>query len=129
MRALFLLPLLACACGAPPPSARETLPRLKNVLYEPVSSPEQNKQNSDLVVQVSELKHLHGMTRFDLESKVGKGQTCAEHPLCSERGFFPEDWYYEIGTEGSSYVRHRPALIVGFDRFGKVERTFVLEVH
>jgi hypothetical protein len=128
MRTLFLLPLLVCACGGPAPSARDTLPRLKNVIDEPVSSVEQNKQNSDLVVQVSEYKHLHGMTRLELEEQLGKGQTCAEHPLCSERGFFPEDWYYEIGAEGSSYVRHRPALIVGFSRFGKVERTFVLEV-
>jgi hypothetical protein len=128
MRALSLLLFLACACGPPPPSAQDTLPRLKNVLQEPVSSVEQNKRNSALVVQVSEYKHLHGLTRLELEEKVGKGKSCADHPLCSERGFDPEDWYYEIGTEGSSYVRHRPALVVGFSRFGKVERTFVLEV-
>ena len=128
MRAPILLSLLVCACGGPAPSAQDTLPRLKNVLHEPVSSVEQNKQNSDLVVQVSEYKHLHGLTRLELEEQLGKGQDCTAHPLCSERGFFPEDWYYDIGIEGSSYVRHRPALIVGFSRFGKVERTFVLEV-
>lgn len=129
MRAiLLLLPVLVYACGPPPPSAQETLPRLKNVLQEPVSSPEQNKSNSDLVVQVSELKHLHGLTRVEVEEKLGKGQDCAGHPLCSDKGFFPGDWFYEIGSEGSSYVRHRPELIVGFNRFGKVERTFVLEV-
>lgn len=128
MRAILLLPLLLCACGGPAPSAQETLPRLRNVLNEPVSSVEQNKQNSALVVQVSELKHLHGKTRLELEEQLGKGRNCSEHPICAERGFFAEDWYYEVGTEGSSYVRHRPALIVGFSRFGKVERTFVLEV-
>jgi hypothetical protein len=130
MRApLLLLPILVfAACGPPPPSAQDTLPRLKNVLQEPVSSAEQNKRNSDLVVQVSELKHLHGLTRIEVEEKLGKGKDCSDHPLCSERGFFAGDWFYEIGSEGSSYVRHRPELIVGFNRFGKVERTFVLEV-
>ena len=41
-------------------------------------------------------------------------------------GFESDDWYYEIGRESGNYVRHRPALILGFGRFGKVERTFVL---
>lgn len=129
MRAyLLLLPILVYGCGPPPPSAQETLPRLRNVLREPVSSAEQNKQNSELVVQVSELKHLHGLTRLEVEEKLGKGEDCSGHPLCADKGFFPGDWFYEIGTTGSSYVRHRPELIVGFNRFGKVERTFVLEV-
>jgi outer membrane protein assembly factor BamE (lipoprotein component of BamABCDE complex) len=118
----------AISCGPPPPSAQDTLPRLKNALDEPVSTPEQNKANSDLVVQVSELKHIEGMSREDVEQKLGKGSPCSEHPMCTERGFYEDDWYYEIGTQGSNYVRHRPALIVGFNRFGKVDRTFVLEV-
>ena len=120
--------LLATACGGPPPSAQDTLPRLRNALDEPVSSVEQNKANSDLVVQVSEYKHIDGLTRLEVEEKLGKGAGCSEHPMCKERGFYPDDWYYEVGKEGSSYVRHRPALIVGFNRFGKVDRTFVLEV-
>jgi hypothetical protein len=128
MRAIFLLPILVWSCGPPPPSAQETLPRLQSVLHEPVSSAEQNKRNSALVVQVSELKHLHGLTRVEVEEKLGKGEDCDNHPLCSDKGFFPGDWYYEIGTTGSGYVRHRPELIIGFNRFGKVERTFVLEV-
>jgi hypothetical protein len=116
------------ACGPAGPGAQETLPRLKNALSEPVSTPEQNKQHSDLAVTISEEKHLHGRTRLEVEEKVGKGDLCNNHPICKERGFYEDDWYYEVGTEGSSYVRHRPALIVGFNRFGKVERTFVLEV-
>ncbi|HKO91679.1 MAG TPA: hypothetical protein VJU61_11025 [Polyangiaceae bacterium] len=117
--------LLACAHG---PSAQETLPRLRTALDEPVSSAEQNKQNSDLVVQVSEDKHLEGLTRLEVEQKLGKGDPCGRHPICGQRGFYEDDWYYEIGREGSTYLRHRPALILGFNRFGKVERTFVLEV-
>jgi hypothetical protein len=116
---------LACAHG---PTAQETLPRLRAALDQPVSSAEQNKQNSDLVVRVSEDKHLEGLTRLEVEEKIGKGENCSKHPICKERGFWEDDWYYEIGTEGSTYLRHRPALILGFNRFGKVERTFVLEV-
>lgn len=116
---------LACAHG---PSAQETLPRLKAALDEPVASAEQNKQNSQLVVTISEDKHLEGLTRLEVEEKLGKGDPCGRHPICHERGFFEDDWYYEIGREGSTYLRHRPALILGFNRFGKVERTFVLEV-
>lgn len=116
------------SCGPAAPGPQETLPRLKNALAEPVSTAEQNKQHSDLAVTVSEEKHLQGLTRLEVEEKVGKGQLCEKHPICRERGFYEDDWYYEVGTEGSNYVRHRPALIVGFNRFGKVERTFVLEV-
>jgi hypothetical protein len=123
---LALLGFGACASNAA--SSQETLPRLKSALDAPVSSAEQNKQNSDLVVQVSEDKHLEGLTRLEVEEKLGKGTNCANHPICRERGFFEDDWYYEVGKEGSTYLRHRPALILGFSRFGKVERTFVLEV-
>jgi hypothetical protein len=125
---IFAACTLLYACAGQAPSAQETLPRLKSALDAPVASAEQNKQNSDLVVQVSENKQLEGMTRLEVEAKLGKGVPCSEHPICRERGFFEDDWYYEVGREGSTYLRHRPALILGFSRFGKVERTFVLEV-
>lgn len=129
LRRLAPLALLGLgACASHSASSQETLPRLKTALEAPVSSAEQNKQNSDLVVQVSEDKHLEGLTRLEVEEKLGKGTPCANHPICRERGFFEDDWYYEVGKEGSAYLRHRPALILGFSRFGKVERTFVLEV-
>ena len=120
---LALLLLVACAHG---PSAAETLPKLRAAIAEQVSSPEQNAQNSALVTEVSDGKQLHGLTRIELSDKLGAGDPCSRHPMCGERGFEGYDWYYEIGREGSEYVRHRPALIVGFNRFGKVERTFVL---
>ena len=120
---LALFPLVACAHGA---SAAETLPKLRAAIDGQVSSPEQNAQNSALVTQVSDDKQLHGLTRIEVSDKLGAGDPCSRHPICGERGFEGDDWYYEIGREGSEYVRHRPALIVGFSRFGKVERTFVL---
>jgi outer membrane protein assembly factor BamE (lipoprotein component of BamABCDE complex) len=116
--------LAACAHG---PGASETLPRLAAALDSQVDSSAQNQDNGALVERVSNEKYLHGKTRGEVAQALGReGDPCSRHPLCSERGFDSEDWYYEVGTEGSSYVRHRPALILGFSRFGKVERSFVL---
>ncbi len=126
------LALSASAGCTKKPTAYETLPQLKSALDEPVTSPEQNKQHSDLARLVSEEGHLEGLSRTDVEAKLGKGDPCARHPLCRERGFEDDDWYYEVGTLSESpdtpYLRYRPALILGFNRFGKVERTFVLRV-
>jgi hypothetical protein len=122
--AIVLCPVLpACAHG---PGPAETLPSLRQAIAAEVSTPEQNEKNSALVEQVSQDKHLQGLSRAEVEDKLGRGDLCSRHPICSERGFDGSDWYYEVGREGSAYVRHRPALVIGFNRFGKVERTFVL---
>lgn len=116
--------LFACKSG---PSAQETLPKLRAAMDTTVESPEQNDEYSALTEQVSEQRHLHGLTRIELEQRLGRGDECSRHPICGERGFEPNDVYYEVGRASDSYVvRYRPALIVGFNRFGKVERTFVL---
>jgi hypothetical protein len=124
--------LAALAGCAKKPTAYETLPQLKQAIDEPVLSAEQNKQHSALAQLVSEEGHLEGLTRTEVESKVGRGAPCSQHPLCGEQGFEVDDWYYEVGApnEGpdATYLRYRPALIVGFNRFGKVERTYVLRV-
>jgi hypothetical protein len=127
IRISCVLVLCATAC-AKQPTAYETLPQLKQALVTPVSSDEQNKQHSALAELVSEQGHLEGLTRLQVEEKVGRGDDCERHPLCGERGFEDDDWYFEVGEQGQSYVRYRPALIVGFNRFGTVERTFVLRV-
>jgi len=114
----------ACASG---PGAQETLPKLRAAIASEVTSAEQNADHSALVEQVSQARHLHGLTRSELEDRIGPGEPCARHPVCSERGFESDDRYYEIGRPSESYVvRYRPALLVGINRFGKVERTFVL---
>ena len=122
--ALSLLVLAACTRG---PSAAETLPKLRTVMVREVATADDNADNSALVDQVSRAKHLHGMTRTELADQLGPGEPCSRHPICAERGFADSDRYYEVGRPGG-YVRYRPALIVGFSRFGKVERTFVLRV-
>ena len=122
--ALSLSVHVACAGG---PSAAETLPKLRSVMEREVATADDNADNSKLVEQVSRAKHLHGMTRSELADQLGPGEPCSRHPICAERGFSDMDRYYEVGRPGG-YVRYRPALIVGFSRFGKVERTFVLRV-
>ena len=92
-----------------------------------VATADDNADNSKLADQVSRQRHLHGMTRTELAEALGPGEPCSRHPVCAERGFSGSDRYYEVGRPGG-YVRYRPALIVGFNRFGKVERTFVVRV-
>lgn len=127
MRMLVLLSLLVVACGPKGPSAAETLPRLREAIYGTVTTDEENRANSDLVEQVAELGHLLGLTRLEVEQHLGKGDVCSLHELCAKQGFLDTDWYYEVG-HGDTYQRVRPALIVGFDRFGKVVRTYNLRV-
>jgi hypothetical protein len=125
-RSLVLLTTVcsaSCAHGAGP---EQTLPQLRAAIDAPVESADQNAHNSALVEQVSNDRQIHGLTREELSERLGVGDPCQRHPICGEKGFDAEDWYYEVGREGGSYIRHRPALIVGFSRFGKVERTFVL---
>jgi hypothetical protein len=112
-----------CAAAAPP----DTLPRLREAISSPVSTPADNAEHSRLAELASRDKLLQGMTREQVEDTLGKGEPCAQHELCGKKGFDPRDLIYEIGTAGS-YVRYRPALIVGFDDWGKVARTYVLEV-
>jgi hypothetical protein len=122
---------LGQAC-AKKPTAQETLPQLKAAIAAPVSSPEQNREHSELARLVSEEGYLEGLTRDEVAAKIGPGDRCSRHPRCGEQGFESDDWYYEVGSADTGpqpiYVRYRPVLIVGFNRFGKVQRTYVLHV-
>lgn len=118
----------SCAACAHGPSAAETIPKLSAALDAEVRSESENAENSALVSEVSKSRHLEGMSRSELAQKLGAGDPCSEHPICAERGFGPDDRYFEVGRESDVYLRHRPALIVGFSRFGKVNRTYVLRV-
>jgi hypothetical protein len=112
------------ACGPKAAPATGTLPRLRSAIDGPVATVEQNKANSDLVQLIADEGHLLHLTRLEVEQRIGQGDECANHPLCDEQGFDSSDWYYEIGQPGDGYMRMRPALIIGFDRFGKSVRTY-----
>jgi hypothetical protein len=126
-RTLAALSLLTAAC-ATHPSAQETLPRLREAMGHPVSTDELNKEHSKLAEYVSERGQLDGLNRSEVEKQLGRGEDCGRHPVCAERGFEPTDWYYEVGKAGENYTRYRPQLIVGFNSYGTVNRTFVLRV-
>ena len=125
---LLALPFLGLAACAAKPTPYETLPQLKEAVATEVASEEQSRQYSQLAQLVSEEKHLHGLSRPELAAKVGAGQKCLRLPLCRERGFEDDDLFYEVGQPADN-VPHVPLLIVGFNRFGKVERTFVMRVN
>jgi len=124
-RVLFGIGWLVCAaCASRTPPATETLPRLRKAIAEPVLNEQQNRDNSALVEQIAEAQQLDGLTREQVAELIGKGDRCSTHPLCGEKGFEGEDWFYEVGSAGPTYLKARPVLIVGFDRFGKVVRTY-----
>ncbi len=120
--------VLLVACAAKTPPANETLPRLRRAIEEPVANEQQNRDNSALVEQIAEAQQLDGMTRDEVAQALGKGDKCSRHPICAQQGFEDEDWFYEVGTVGPAYMRARPVLIVGFDRFTRVVRTYNLRM-
>lgn len=121
-----LLSLVGCAHANA--SGENELAKLRTAMTSPVSTPEQNTQNSALVEQVAEKDLLQGLTRDEVAQQIGRGDACSRHPMCHEQGFEDEDWYYEVGQMGDGYVRARPVLIVGFDRFGKSTRVYNLRI-
>ena len=123
---LGLVALLGCAHGKA--TGETDLAKLRSALTTPVSSAEQNAQNSQLVEDVANSDLLLGLTRDQLADQLGRGEACSQHALCGEQGFEDDDWYYEVGQMGEGYTRIRPALIVGFDRFGKSTRVYNLRI-
>lgn len=123
---ILLLSLTGCAHGSA--SGQDELEKLRSAIAAPVSTPEQNTQNSELVERVAETDLLQGLTRDQVAEKIGRGEPCSRHKLCGEQGFEDDDWYYEVGQMGEGYARARPVLIVGFDRFGKSTRVYNLRI-
>jgi hypothetical protein len=116
-------------CGGGTTQARKLFPELKQAIRQPVQSPEDNAEHSRMVQKIAEEDALYGMTRSEVEEAIGRGDPCSRHPKCAEAGFDGDDWYYTVGQMGSAKVMQRPILIVGFDRFGQVDRTWNLRTH
>jgi len=127
LTSLLISTSLLTSCASTPP-ASETLPRLQRAMSEPVQNEQHNRDNSALLEQVADAQHLDGLTRSDVIGAIGKGDLCSRHPTCGEKGFDGEDWYYEVGAAGPTYLKARPVLILGFDRFGKVVRTYTMRI-
>lgn len=126
--ASLALSLLA-GCGGASVDREAHLRRLSDAIQAPVSSPDEAAENSRLVQQVVEEGLLEEMTRDEVSAAIGRGDDCSRHPRCAENGFEDDDWFYTVGTMGDGSAGVVPILIVGFDRFGKVTRTWNLRVH
>ena len=131
LRATLALAVLSLAvgCGGPQINRDDTLRRLSDAIQAPIGSPEEAQENSRLVASVVEEGLLEDMTREEVSSKLGRGDDCSRHPRCAEAGFEDDDWFYSVGQMGEGATGAVPILIVGFDRFGKVTRTWNLSVH
>ena len=126
---LVAMLLMAVGCGGSSANEDESLRRLSDAIQAPVSSPEEAQQNSNLTETVVEEGFLEDMTREEVSEVIGRGDECSRHPRCAENGFEDDDWFYTVGQMGEGAAGVTPILIVGFDRFGKVVRTWNLRVH
>jgi len=124
-----LLAVTAIACGGTGVAPEEYRRRLREAIDAPVSSPEQSADNSRLVEEALNERALDDMTRDEVEAAIGRGDPCSRHPRCAENGFEDDDWFYAVGQMGEGASGAVPVLIVGFDRTGRVDRSWNLQTH
>ena len=118
---------LGCA-GASSQSGAELLSQLSAAMATPVDSIETSHTHSRTTMEVVETGALERMNRVEVQAAIGRGDSCSRHPRCAEEGFSSNDWFYTIGSLGSTGAT-APILIVGFDREGIVDRTWYLRTH
>lgn len=115
------------ACGATSSVSSTTYAALKQMTQTPVKSRAESEQRSRELEAALNDNAFAGMTRAEVSNELGPGDDCSRHPECNRQGFFDQDWYYTMGTHGSRVAP--PVLIIGFDQFGRVERTWNLRTH
>ena len=120
-----LLAGTACGGGLSTQRAREQLRALREA---PVDSPQRAADLSRRLEHAVEAEALEGLRRTEVVDLLGRGTPCSRMPECTRRGFRPDDLYYALGEPTGGYAGRRPVLIVGFDRFDRVERTWTLAV-
>jgi hypothetical protein len=121
--------LAACGAGSSSLPREHWDSRLKAAIRSQVTSREQNLENSRAVERALDEGALKNLMRFEVRAALGSGEPCSAHPECGENGFQSDDWYYTVGSGDEEQVGKRPALIVGFSRHDRVERTWNLRVH
>lgn len=101
------------------------LSRLRDAIHAEVTSPAVLERHNQLVEEVVRSGALEGLRMHEVAARIGRGSPCGVRAICSERGFRPTDWVYDVGRQpGHSDLPAGPTLIVGFDSAGIVERTF-----
>jgi hypothetical protein len=117
---------MALACGGETDSRGYLLNNLREAMERPVESEDRSLRHSRLVEDVVEADLLSNMSRAEVQETIGRGDPCSRHPQCQEKGFGPNDWFYQVGRGGAEKI---PLLIVGFDSTGHVTRTWYQKTH
>jgi hypothetical protein len=119
--------LVACGGGpsVPPGHFRQ---QLRDAMTEPVGDRDQRDAQSRRMAEAIDGAELEGLDRSQIRAAIGRGRAC-NVPLCSEHGFSPDDWYYEMGQATSDDVKQLPVLIIGFDHKDRAVRVWTLTTH
>ena len=127
MRNAFLPIAISIAACVPGVDRQATLTRLRDAIEEDVAEPGKLEEHNHVVEDVSRADILNGMRQHEVEAAIGRGQECGTRPVCSEHGFEPGDWIYEVGRQDG--LPAGPTLVVGFDTQGFVTGTYYLLRH
>ncbi|NOY93488.1 MAG: hypothetical protein GXP55_20075 [Deltaproteobacteria bacterium] len=125
---MTLVALAAAGCGARVPPER-LLANLQQAMQGDVSDAEASAAHSRTVEAALDENVLNGLRRDEVEERIGRGAPCSRHPRCAEHDFADNDWFYEVGRPAAGYGRALPLLILGFDRTGRVVRSWNLRTH
>ena len=125
---LVLLALAASALSAGCGAAADhtaTLARLRDAIETPITTPTQMEDHNQLVENVVRSGALDGLRQHEVQERIGRGEECGVRALCSEHGFRPTDWVYDVGRDPNDpQLPSGPTLVVGFDPTGHVDGTY-----
>lgn len=123
--AALVLLLAGCGAGVPP---EQLLANLRQAIDGEVGDTIASAAHSRAVEQALDENALNGLRRDEVQERLGRGEPCSRHPRCAEHDFHDNDWFYQVGHPGPGFGSTLPLLIVGFDRAGRVERTWSLRI-
>ena len=115
------------ACGGASRVTDETYKRLRSMTETPVETQSESAHRSQFLEAALNERAFANMTRAEVQQRIGQGDDCSRHSECKRQGFFDDDWYFTMGAQGSNYAP--PVLIIGFDQFGRVKRTWNMRTH
>ncbi len=113
-------------CGGATVDREQLFASLRTAIQEEIEPGDDAtlERHNQLVVEARDQSLFDGMRRFEVEEKLGRGQECGSRALCSDHGFAPTAWTYEVGRRDG--VGWGPTIIVGFDRQGIVDNVYTL---
>lgn len=119
--------MICAACGGARSTPVPSYAVLRQMTQTPVKTRAESEQRSRELEAALDDNAFVGMSRAEVAEKIGQGDDCARHSECKRQGYFDQDWYYTMGSQGSNFAP--PVLIIGFDQFGRVERTWNMRTH